>query len=189
MLLGFSNTRGHLKFPFDPETTFIAEGPWNEKENRLCAVACRILNFTDSLTNAFVGDCSTKLSLSFPARLSLRNRSTVVGQIWSNKEVNDSGYFGKIRFRSLSGNLMELLDYKYDYFETDPVRKTCVEKKAGRVKGKKYPAGLSSDVKFGMNSEKQRWTPSIWLFIPFICGRRANFRTLSTQMFFHSFQL
>ncbi|KAM1235533.1 hypothetical protein ACFX13_005066 [Malus domestica] len=151
MLLGFSNTSGHnIKFPFDPKTTFIAEGAWNEKENRLCVVACRILNFTESLTNAFVGDCSTKLTLRFPARLSLRNRSTVVGQIWSNKEVNDSGYFGKIGFRSLSGYLMKLLDYKYDYSENESIRNTCAEKMAGRGKGKKYPAEFSLDMKFGM---------------------------------------
>ncbi|KAK9906974.1 hypothetical protein M0R45_002583 [Rubus argutus] len=88
MLLGFSNSTvdEYLRFPFVPSTTFIAEGEWDEKGNRLCSVACRILNFTESLTSALVGDCSTKLSLRFPVRLSLQNRSAVVGQIWSDKK-------------------------------------------------------------------------------------------------------
>ncbi|PQM34140.1 uncharacterized protein Pyn_12839 [Prunus yedoensis var. nudiflora] len=141
MLLGFPNSSYYgIKFPFDPHTTFITEGAWDEKENRLCAVACRILNFTESLTNAFVGDCSTKFSLRLPTRLSLWNRSTVVGEMWSIKEVNDS-------------------DFKYEYSENDDMRKTCAEKKAGRGKGKIYPDEFSVDMKFGMtvrNSKGQQ---------------------------------
>ncbi|XP_021825813.1 uncharacterized protein LOC110766760 isoform X2 [Prunus avium] len=160
MLLGFPNSSYYgIKFPFDPHTTFITEGAWDEKENRLCAVACRILNFTESLTNAFVGDCSTKFSLRLPTRLSLWNRSTVVGEMWSIKEVNDSGYFTKIGFHTLSGWLMKLLDFQYEYSENDDMRKTCAEKKAGRGKGKIYPDEFSVDMKFGMtvrNSKGQQ---------------------------------
>ncbi|KAK9906973.1 hypothetical protein M0R45_002583 [Rubus argutus] len=127
MLLGFSNSTvdEYLRFPFVPSTTFIAEGEWDEKGNRLCSVACRILNFTESLTSALVGDCSTKLSLRFPVRLSLQNRSAVVGQIWSDKKVSDSGYFGKIGFQGLSGWVVKLLEYKYEYSVNDTLKKSC----------------------------------------------------------------
>lgn len=61
MLLGYPDSRLHVfhRFPFEPRTTFIVEGQWIEKENSVLAVACRILNFTESLTNAVAGDCST----------------------------------------------------------------------------------------------------------------------------------
>ncbi|KAF3451162.1 hypothetical protein FNV43_RR07254 [Rhamnella rubrinervis] len=59
VLLGFPNTNySGSRFPFVPSTTFIAEGVWDEKENQLCGVACRILNVTESLASASVGDCS-----------------------------------------------------------------------------------------------------------------------------------
>ncbi|KAJ7968560.1 DUF2921 family protein [Quillaja saponaria] len=123
MLLGFpdSSYQGRV-FPFNPNSTLIAEGIWNEKHNQLCAVACRILNVTESWADAFVGDCSIKFNLRFPAILSLRNRSTVVGKIWSNKTVNESGYF---------------------------VGKYCAEKDA-RSNGETYPDGYSSDMGFSM---------------------------------------
>lgn len=180
MLLGFSNSTvdEYLRFPFVPSTTFIAEGEWDEKGNRLCTVACRILNFTESLTSALVGDCSTKLSLRFPVRLSLQNRSAVVGQIWSDKKVSDSGYFGKIGFQGLSGWVVKLLEYKYEYSVNDTLKKSCVEKRAGRGKGKKYPEEYSSDMKFDMrvsnNKGQVAWGFSSPLFVDDdgIYGRR-----------------
>ncbi|KAF8388559.1 hypothetical protein HHK36_027234 [Tetracentron sinense] len=101
LLLGFSNTsyNGYNQ-PFAPNTTLVVEGAWDEKKNRLCVVACRILNISESLGNASVGDCSIKLSLRFPAILSIRNWSSVLGQVWSNKTMNDLGYFDRIVFRS-----------------------------------------------------------------------------------------
>ncbi|XP_062013156.1 uncharacterized protein LOC133729615 [Rosa rugosa] len=180
MLLGFSNSSvdEYIRFPFVPSTTFIAEGEWDEKGNRLCAVACRILNFTESLTSARVGDCSTKLSLRFPVKLSLQNRSAVVGQIWSDKKASDPGYFSKIGFQGLSGWLVKLLGYKYEYSVNDNLRKTCAEKRAGRGKGKRYPEEYSSDLKFDMrvsNSKGQvAWGYSSPLFVDDdrIYGRR-----------------
>ncbi|PRQ28937.1 hypothetical protein RchiOBHm_Chr5g0008391 [Rosa chinensis] len=143
MLLGFPNSSFHGRgstFPFEPRTSLIAEGEWIEKENRMLAVACRILNFTESLTNAVVGDCSTRLSFRLPARVSLRNRSSIVGQIWSNRAVNDSNYFGKIGFHRVSEQLMKFLPgYKNEFTEYDTVRKTCDEKKTNEGKRKKYP--------------------------------------------------
>ncbi|CAI8591141.1 unnamed protein product [Vicia faba] len=131
-----------------PNTTLISEGVWDEKENRLCAVACRILNITGS---PYVGDCSIKLTLRFPAVLSLRNRSTALGRIWSDKLVGESGYFGSVGFESIlrrSGSSPDGLQYKYT--EIDRVRKSCAEKVTARGKGKNYPDVYSSDIAFSM---------------------------------------
>jgi len=152
MLLGFPNSsyRGS-EFPFDPNVTLIAEGEWDEKENRLCGVACRILNVTESWANAFVGDCSIRLTLRFPALFTLRNRSAVVGEIWSKKDVNDSGYFGKIGFQSYLARSIDIQSLKYEYTEIDTVRKSCAKGKIVKGKGKTYPDGNSLDMRFDMS--------------------------------------
>lgn len=155
MLLAFPHSvYGDYGFPFDPNTTLIAEGVWDEKENRLCAVACRILNFTES---PYVGDCSIKLTMRFPAVLSLRNRSTVLGQIWSEKLVGESGYFGSVGFEGNWKLSRGFPGLQYKYTEIDRVRKSCAEKITARGKGK-YPDGYSSDTAFSMlvtNSQGQ----------------------------------
>lgn len=152
MLLGFPNSsyRGS-EFPFDPNVTLIAEGEWDEKENRLCGVACRILNVTESWANAFVGDCSIRLTLRFPALFTLRNRSEVVGEIWSKKDVNDSGYFGKIGFQSYWASSIDIQSLKYQYTEVDTMRKSCAKGKTVKGKGKTYPDGYSLDMRFDMS--------------------------------------
>ncbi|GLT68492.1 hypothetical protein SLA2020_407170 [Shorea laevis] len=152
MLLGFPNSsyRGS-EFPFDPNVTLIAEGEWDEKENRLCGVACRILNVTESWANAFVGDCSIRLTLRFPALFTLRNRSEVVGEIWSKKDVNDSGYFGKIGFQSYWASSIDIQSLKYQYTEIDTMRKSCAKGKTVKGKGKTYPDGYSLDMRFDMS--------------------------------------
>lgn len=138
-------------FPFNPTSTLVSEGTWDEKRHRLCAVACRILNFSESLNNAYVGDCSIKLTLRFPSVLSLRNRSTILGQIWSNKAVDESGQLSKIEFQSSLIVQRLPLDFQYKYTEIDTVRKFCTEDKAARGKGKMYPDGNSSDMRFSMS--------------------------------------
>ncbi|KAJ0017959.1 hypothetical protein Pint_10568 [Pistacia integerrima] len=159
ILLGFWNStfRG-ARFPFDPHTTMVAEGAWDEKKNQLRGVACRILNFTESLTNAYIGDCSVKLSLRFPAVFSLRNRSTILGQIWSSKRENDPGYFSKIGFGSTREVLAGLPGFKYQYTVVDIAKKSCVSKNSAKHKGKRYPNGQSIDMRFDTslrNSEGQ----------------------------------
>ncbi|KAF7803455.1 DUF2921 family protein [Senna tora] len=151
ILLGFPDPSYHDSvFPFYPNTTLISEGTWDEKENQLCAVACRILNFSESLTDAYIGDCSTKLTLRFPATLSLRNRSTVLGQIWSNKAVDESGRPGEIRFQGYLKVPRLPHGFQYKYTEIDTVRKSCAQKMTARGKGKMYPDGNSSDMRFDM---------------------------------------
>lgn len=49
----------------DLNKTLVAECYWDDKMNRLCVVAFRFLNTTESLADGYVGDCTTRFSLSF----------------------------------------------------------------------------------------------------------------------------
>ncbi|XVF27645.1 hypothetical protein REPUB_Repub14bG0126100 [Reevesia pubescens] len=152
ILLGFWNSsRIRTSFPFDPNTTLIGEGAWDEKKNRLCGVACRLLNVRDSLTGASVGDCSIRFSLRYPKVLSLRNRDSIVGKIWSDKSKDDPSYFGMIRFRSVwevSPGLTSVPGLKYEYTEVNAARRSCANKNIAKHKGKTYPDGDSMDMRF-----------------------------------------
>ncbi|ESR62580.1 hypothetical protein CICLE_v100142821mg, partial [Citrus x clementina] len=149
MLLGFLNSSIiRATFPFDPKTTLIAEGVWDDEKNQLHGVACRILNFTQIVTNAYVGDCSVRFNLRFPTVFSVRNRSTILGQIWSNKSEHDPGYFDKIGFQSSPEVLMGLSGFKYRYTVVDVARKSCAIKNNVKHKGKTYPDVNSVDMRF-----------------------------------------
>ncbi|XP_059663999.1 uncharacterized protein LOC132309732 [Cornus florida] len=151
-LLEFSNSSyGYYYQPFNLSTRLVAEGSWDGKKNRLCIVACRILNPSDSLGNARVGDCSTRLSLRYPAVWSIKQRLGIVGQIWSNKSENDSGYFPRIRFGGSSRHILGASGLKYEYTEMDRVKKLCPVKKPSKNKGLRYPSGNSYDMRFDMS--------------------------------------
>ncbi|XP_059663997.1 uncharacterized protein LOC132309730 [Cornus florida] len=151
-LVEFSNSSYIERYqPFNPNTRLIAEGSWDGKKNRLCIVACRILNPSDSLENAQVGDCSTRLSLRFPAVWSIKQRLHIVGQIWSNRTENDSGYFHRIRFGGYSHDRFGVPGLKYEYTEMDRVKKLCPVKKPSENKGMRYPSGNSYDMRFDMS--------------------------------------
>lgn len=94
--------------PFSPYITLVAEASWNGNENQLNIIACQILNRSDPLGNAFIGDCSTRLSLRLPAVWSITNSASIVGQIWTTKNVNDIGYFSPINLHSI-----EVIDNKF----------------------------------------------------------------------------
>ncbi|TXG66925.1 hypothetical protein EZV62_008200 [Acer yangbiense] len=100
---------------FDPNTAFFGEGFWDDKMNQLCIVACRFSNALKSLVNARVGDCTTRLRLSFPAVWSIRETNNIVGQIWSRKPVNDSGYFNRILFHSSENRRRKLGNTSWGY--------------------------------------------------------------------------
>ncbi|XWS12649.1 hypothetical protein CRYUN_Cryun37aG0108200 [Craigia yunnanensis] len=127
ILLGFRNSsKTRTVFSFDPNT-LVGEGAWDEKKNRVCGAACRVLNFRDSLTRASVGDCSIKFSLRYPKVLSLRNRDSLVGKIWSDKSEDD-----------------------LSYFEVYGARRSCANKNIAKHKGNMYPDGDSIDMRFEM---------------------------------------
>ncbi|KAI8012581.1 hypothetical protein LOK49_LG06G00726 [Camellia lanceoleosa] len=69
--------------PFEPNSTLVAEASWNETERQLCIVACRVLK------DDHAGDCSIRMSFKYPALWSIKNREGIVGQIWTNKTVDE----------------------------------------------------------------------------------------------------
>ncbi|KAI7980431.1 hypothetical protein LOK49_Contig148G00007 [Camellia lanceoleosa] len=69
--------------PLEPNSTLVAEASWDEEKGQLCIVACRVLK------DDHVGDCSIRMSLRYPAFWSIKNRETIVGQIWTTKTVNE----------------------------------------------------------------------------------------------------
>ncbi|XP_059664009.1 uncharacterized protein LOC132309742 [Cornus florida] len=150
-LIDFSNSSyGFYYQPFNSDTTLVAEGSWDGKKNRLCIVACRILNSSDSLGNVRVGDCSIRLSLRYPAVWSIKQRG-IVGQIWSNRTVNDSGYFHRIKFGGFSHNRVSLPGLEYEYTQMERVKMLCPVKKPSQHKGLRYPIADSYDMRFRMS--------------------------------------
>ncbi|KAK7827663.1 hypothetical protein CFP56_030893 [Quercus suber] len=88
MLMGFPNPSTGMEFEFPgPNSTLIAEGAW---------------------------DCPIRLSLRFPAVSSLRNWRSIVGEIWSKKDVNDLEYFGRIGFQSWE-RPFDPQNHRYEY--------------------------------------------------------------------------
>ncbi|CAK9327432.1 unnamed protein product [Citrullus colocynthis] len=172
MLLHFVNSSYHVnRYSFVPSDTLIAEGIWDQKENRLCAVACRILNYTQSLTDATVGDCSTRFSLIFRTVFSIRNRSAVVGQIWSTKSANEAGYFQKIRFHSYNEMLIDFSRIKYEYTEVG-TQSSCPQSKSVYGKEKTYPNENSSDMRFYMSLKNSKGQIARGYASPLFYGQR-----------------
>ncbi|PSS16185.1 Anaerobic sulfatase-maturating enzyme like [Actinidia chinensis var. chinensis] len=155
--------------PFDPTTSLVAEGLWDGNKNWLCIVACRILNSTDALGNARASDCSIRLSLMFPAFWSIRNRNSIVGQIWTNKTVNDSGYFDRIPFVGNDYNMVGVSGLRYEYTETERARNSCPAKKIVKWKRERYPKGDSCDMRFDMSVKdfvgKRAWGYAVPIFV------------------------
>ncbi|XP_062170830.1 uncharacterized protein LOC133876547 isoform X4 [Alnus glutinosa] len=126
VLLEFPNT-SYVGFyrSFNPQTTLVGEGSWDETKHQLCIVACRISGVAGSWDNARVGDCSTKLSLRFPAIWSIKDVSDILGKIWTNKTMQESGYFDRIMFRSSRNRMTGVPDLKYEYTKIDTAMKSC----------------------------------------------------------------
>ncbi|XVF04220.1 hypothetical protein REPUB_Repub05bG0063600 [Reevesia pubescens] len=152
LLIEFHNAKyaGFYR-PFSPNSTLIGEGFWDDKKNRLSVFVCRILDIEESWSNARIGGCTTRLTLRFPGILSLRKTSSMVGQIWTNTTMNDSGYFDKIVFQSTETHMEGVPGLKYEYTEMEKVDKSCPRKKPARNKGERYPTGYNFiDMKFDM---------------------------------------
>ncbi|KAH7844990.1 hypothetical protein Vadar_033943 [Vaccinium darrowii] len=148
--------------PFDPSTTLVGEGSWDEKKNQICIVACRFLNSTDSLDNTQVGDCSIRLSLRYPAFWTIRNRTSILGQIWTNKTANESGYFNRITFRSRDNRVLVVPGLRYEYTVTEKVRKLCPVDKTVTKKGDRYPKAKSKDMAFDMMLKDSAGNRASW---------------------------
>ncbi|XP_074573303.1 uncharacterized protein LOC141829677 [Curcuma longa] len=123
LLMEFSNTSWR---DYDrrrvPEKSLVGEGFWDDTKNRLCLIACHIHNET-SLTAPSVSDCSIGLSLIFPAVLTLKNRSDIIGQMWSNKTKDRTGYSSRVSFQNWRNQ--GVTKASYNYTEMAFVSKNC----------------------------------------------------------------
>ncbi|TYJ48488.1 hypothetical protein E1A91_A01G065700v1 [Gossypium mustelinum] len=162
---------------FDPSKTLIGEGIWDDKKNQLHVLLCRFLDIANSWSNAHVGDCTTRLSLRFPTIWSIKETSTIMGQIWTNKTEEDSGYFENILFRSTENHMHALPDLKYEYTEHYRVRNLCPEKKLGRNRRRRYPSPNSIGMKFNMLVESSEGRTG-W--------GSANALTVNSQLYMHA---
>ncbi|GMP52931.1 hypothetical protein CsSME_00018569 [Camellia sinensis var. sinensis] len=129
--------------PFEPNSTLVAEALWDAEKSQLCIVACRVLK------DDHVGDCSIRMSLRYPALWSIKNREAIVGQIWTNKTVNEAGYFNKILFGSYENNMVGVSGLRYNYTQMERVSKSCPMNNNNPVKrkGERYPEANSYDMR------------------------------------------
>ncbi|TYI84965.1 hypothetical protein E1A91_D05G404200v1 [Gossypium mustelinum] len=155
LLIEFRNDsyQGYYSSP-NLNTSLIGEGSWDAKSNRLCIIACRIYDAWSSLEKSHVGDCTTRLSLRFPAILSIRNTSTIVGEIWSEKPRYEGGFFDRVEFRNTGryGGRIQLQGLKYVYTEMAEVKKSCPKKNPKTKSSREhYPDGYSGNLGFRMS--------------------------------------
>ncbi|KAG1367885.1 putative alanine racemase [Cocos nucifera] len=143
MYVEFSNdTRLGLRRLLVPEKTLVAEGVWDQKKNRLCLVACRIVSSSHSLAvNISVDDCTIRMSFWFPAVWSIENRNTIAGRMWSDQNENASGYFDTIFFRNSENDwsTLSVPGVKYNYTKIDAASKSCGKSSLWNLSKKKYP--------------------------------------------------
>ncbi|KAI3466117.1 hypothetical protein Pfo_022780 [Paulownia fortunei] len=146
---------------FGLDSTLIGEASWDDKNNQLFGLACRILNPASHLGNA-VGDCTMRLSLRYPSIWTIRNDAKVVGQFWSNKTVEDSGYFRKINLTSSDEiDVVAFPGLRYEYTELDRVGRSCPVKKPVK-EGNTYPDAHSYDMRFDMSVKNSKGEQFAW---------------------------
>ncbi|RDX99082.1 hypothetical protein CR513_17914, partial [Mucuna pruriens] len=167
VLIGFGNSGA--RWSFNPNATLVGEGWWDEKKNQLGVVACHFLGMEESMASVHVGDCSTKMSLRFPKIWSIKDASSIEGQIWSNKSVGDSGYFKRMVLRNFQYQRVKISGIKYEYSQLDKVRKIFPRQEPLKNKGIRYPDVYSSDMRFDMSvrNSKRRvaWGYSVPLVV------------------------
>ncbi|KAK2982607.1 hypothetical protein RJ640_024667 [Escallonia rubra] len=161
--------------PFDPNTTLVGEGSWDMKRNRLCVVACRILKTS---ADTRVGDCSTRLSLRFPAVWTIRQSHRIEGQIWTNKSVNDPGHFDRITFQSLDSNMYDVAGVKYEYTQLDKVR-SCAMRRPIKNKVEVYPSGDSYEMRFDTSVTNSKGNTGWGRAVPISVGDQLYERSYS----------
>ncbi|KAL6573994.1 hypothetical protein OROHE_001536 [Orobanche hederae] len=158
-LLGFGDHgQNGYRSSFEPNATLVSEGKWDAKKRRLNMVGCRIFSDWD---DGFVGECLIRLSLRFPARWTLRDRSSVVGELWSSRSVNETGYFGRVMLSSVRNNDIRAPSLRYEYTEIENTKRSCANKNIQKGERKMYPKALSSDMRFDMVVKNQKVT-NLW---------------------------
>lgn len=154
VMMVFSNKSDYwIEKGFNPKTTLVGEGWWDEKKNSLCIVACHFIGMMKSSLNGIrLGDCSVRLRLKFPSVWSIKNTNSIIGQIWSNKSANDPNYFKMITFRNFEDDRDGYRASKYKYSQLERVKKSCPTHKVVENKGRtRFPDVYSYDMRFDMS--------------------------------------
>ncbi|KAG6508495.1 hypothetical protein ZIOFF_033869 [Zingiber officinale] len=121
----FSNSSNYqFHMPMIPERSLVGEGFWDPESNQLCLLACRV-NKDNSLKDTHVGDCDIGLTLWFPEVMKLKERSSIVGRVWSIKNKEDVNYFDMASIYSLNDRYNMFHGLHYTYTEADSVRDSC----------------------------------------------------------------
>ncbi|KAK4420358.1 hypothetical protein Salat_1986100 [Sesamum alatum] len=158
---------------FGLNSTLIGEAVWDDENHRLVLAACRVLNPV-SHSGSPVGDCTLRLSLNYPSIWTVRNGIEIVGQLWSNRSVEDSGYFSQIDVRSFdeTNDVVAYPWLRYEYTELDRARGSCPVKKPGK-KRNLYPDGRSYDMRFDMSVKNAKGEQFAWGFaVPISVGNK-----------------
>ncbi|KAI3497098.1 hypothetical protein L1887_39490 [Cichorium endivia] len=171
---------------FDLNITLIGEGTWNGTKNELCMVACRILNRTDPLGSAHVGDCSVRLTVWFPDIRSIKNTHTTKGHIWSTKKAGDDGYFEPINFQSFDHSLANY-GTKYEFTKLEKLRRVCPRRDVPRWKTGEYPSGYNGDMTLDF-SVKHGNAISIGYAVPIFVGNQLYNSDYVVASNFNQFQ-
>lgn len=154
-----------MKLSSEPSETLVAEGKWDGEKKRLDMVACRIVDGQGT-----VGDCSIRLSLRFPLVLSVRQRNSLVGEIWSSRSQNESGYFVRVEFGSRTQRVMRPIGVRYEYTEIESAKTSCARKMKHGGKGGKFPNALSRDMGFVMSVRNRKGESVSGYFSPLFVG-------------------
>ncbi|KAK6946720.1 Protein of unknown function DUF2921 [Dillenia turbinata] len=168
--------------PFDPTTTLVGEGLWDEEKNQLLVVACRILDAT-SFDNARIGDCSIRMTFRFPAIWSIEDRSSIVGQIWSNKNVCESSYFSRVYFQSSTDSAIGMRGLKYEYTKMEQVRELCPKNKPVGKKGDIFPDQYSNKLRFKMTLKNSKGNCGSGSAVPLSIGDHFYERDYESSWF------
>jgi hypothetical protein len=72
------------------DEAFVAEGRWDWEQSLLCLTACRVV-YSESEMNVSVKECGIGMSFWFPGAWTIRERSVLVGKIWSSNKAAGSG--------------------------------------------------------------------------------------------------
>ncbi|KAL0320678.1 UNVERIFIED_CONTAM: hypothetical protein Sradi_5329300 [Sesamum radiatum] len=160
-LMMFQNN-SYVDMSFGLNSALIGEAVWDDKSRQLVLVACRVLNPVSHSGNT-VGDCMFRLRLRYPSIWTIRNDTQIVGQLSSNRSVEDSGYFRKIDVRSYDDNPVVFPWLRYEYTELERAKGSCSVKKPGK-KGNVYPDGHSYDMRFDMSVKNAKGKQFAWGF-------------------------
>ncbi|KAD4178966.1 hypothetical protein E3N88_27557 [Mikania micrantha] len=154
---------------FQPDISLIGEGTWNGTKDELCILACSILNQSDPLGAAGVGDCSTRLTLWFPAVRSITKTHTTEGLIWTTNLTDELRFSRMAEFQSFDHSQENYgSNSKYDYTQMEKVRRIFPKKKRA---GAKYSFGFYG---FDMFVKHKNMVSSGSVVPIFVGGMRFN---------------